>query len=90
MKEKNEKKKEENVKFDNLNDIKGIKTKIDNIESNFHIMCEESNRKTEEIFCKMEEKNLNIIKGLEIYIYIYLDINISDLKERIKTLNTKE
>ena len=49
----------------NINEIKGIKSKIDNIANNFHLMCNESIQKTEEKNSKIEEKNEKLIKGLE-------------------------
>ena len=49
----------------NINEIKGIKSKIDNIVNNFHLMCNESIQKTEEKNSKIEEKNEKLIKGLE-------------------------
>ena len=36
----------------NINEIKGIKSKIDNIANNFHLMCNESIQKTEEKIVK--------------------------------------
>ena len=78
-----ENKKDENL---NINELKGIKNKIDNIESNFHIMCEEANRKSEEKNGKMEEKNLNIIKGLETQNEYLMTQNFK-LKDRLPKIN---